>query len=99
MMAIRLQQVGDHHIMSPKNGSRREGIAATHSVSEFSNATEPSVTPANPQAIAGSLAEHAAEIRRLGKRVVGDVIEIGARLTECKASAVMAIGCRGSIAN
>jgi hypothetical protein len=31
-----------------------------------------------------SLAEHAAEIRRLGKRVVADVIEIGARLTECK---------------
>jgi hypothetical protein len=30
------------------------------------------------------LAEHAAEIRRLGKRVVEDVIEIGGRLTECK---------------
>jgi Protein of unknown function (DUF3102) len=30
------------------------------------------------------LAEHAAEIRRLGKRVIADVIEIGARLTECK---------------
>jgi hypothetical protein len=31
-----------------------------------------------------ALAEHAAEIRRLGKRVVGDVIEIGRRLAECK---------------
>jgi hypothetical protein len=31
------------------------------------------------------LAEHAAEIRRLGKRVVGDVIEIGGRLVECRA--------------
>jgi hypothetical protein len=30
------------------------------------------------------LAEHAAEIRRLGKRVVEDVVEIGRRLTECK---------------
>jgi hypothetical protein len=30
------------------------------------------------------LAKHAAEIRRLGKRVVEDVIEIGGRLTECK---------------
>ena len=30
------------------------------------------------------LAEHVAEIRRLGKRVVGDVVEIGRRLTECK---------------
>jgi gas vesicle protein len=30
------------------------------------------------------LAEHAAEIRRLGKRVVEDVLEIGRRLTECK---------------
>jgi Protein of unknown function (DUF3102) len=30
------------------------------------------------------LAAHAAEIKRLGKRVIGDVIEIGARLTECK---------------
>jgi phage/plasmid primase-like uncharacterized protein len=31
-----------------------------------------------------ALAEHAAEIKRLGKRVVRDIIEIGARLTECK---------------
>jgi hypothetical protein len=31
------------------------------------------------------LAEHAAEIRRLGKRVVEDVIEIGRRLIECRA--------------
>jgi N6-adenosine-specific RNA methylase IME4 len=30
------------------------------------------------------LANHAVEIRRLGKRIVGDVIEIGKRLTECK---------------
>jgi Protein of unknown function (DUF3102) len=30
------------------------------------------------------LADHAAEIRRLGKRVVADVIEIGRRLAECK---------------
>jgi hypothetical protein len=31
-----------------------------------------------------ALAEHAAVIRALGKRVVGDVIEIGRRLTDCK---------------
>ena len=30
------------------------------------------------------LAKHAEAIRLLGKRVVGDVIEIGERLTECK---------------
>lgn len=30
------------------------------------------------------LAEHAAVIKALGKRVIGDVVEIGARLTECK---------------
>jgi hypothetical protein len=30
------------------------------------------------------LAEHAAAIRRLGKRVVADVIEIGRRLSKCK---------------
>jgi len=30
------------------------------------------------------LAEHAVEIRQLGKRVIADVIEIGRRLTECK---------------
>jgi hypothetical protein len=30
------------------------------------------------------LGEHAAEIRRLGKRVIADVVEIGRRLTECK---------------
>jgi hypothetical protein len=32
----------------------------------------------------GVLDEHAAEIRRLGKRVIGDVLEIGRRLTEAK---------------
>ena len=32
-----------------------------------------------------SLAEHAAVIRALGKRVVGDIIEIGRRLTDAKA--------------
>lgn len=37
---------------------------------------------ANPTEIA--LAEHVAVIKALGKRVVGDVVEIGARLTECK---------------
>ena len=31
-----------------------------------------------------ALAEHAAVIRALGKRVVGDIIEIGRRLTEAK---------------
>jgi Protein of unknown function (DUF3102) len=31
-----------------------------------------------------ALAEHAAEIRRLGKRVIGDVLEIGRRLAEVK---------------
>jgi hypothetical protein len=33
---------------------------------------------------ASVLAEHVAEIRRLGKRAIEDVIEIGRRLTECK---------------
>jgi hypothetical protein len=31
-----------------------------------------------------NLAEHVAEIRRLGRRVIADVVEIGKRLTECK---------------
>jgi Protein of unknown function (DUF3102) len=31
-----------------------------------------------------ALAEHAAEIRRLGKRVVADIIEIGRRLADCR---------------
>jgi hypothetical protein len=31
------------------------------------------------------LVEHAAEIRRLGKRVIGDVVEIGRHLTDAKA--------------
>jgi hypothetical protein len=34
--------------------------------------------------VVNPLAEHAAEIRRLHKRVIADVIEIGRRLTECK---------------
>ena len=35
--------------------------------------------PANP-----ALVEHVAEIRRLGTRVIGDLVEIGLRLTKCK---------------
>ena len=42
-----------------------------------------------------ALAEHAAEIRRLGKRAVADVIEIGRRLTDANASPGAEIGCRG----
>ena len=51
---------------------------------------EPEKRPVNTSALAKTqlsdpvLAEHAAAIRALGKRVVGDVTEIGARLTECK---------------
>ena len=36
-------------------------------------------------AVCPVLAEHAAAIKTLGKRVVGDVIEIGRRLSECRA--------------
>jgi hypothetical protein len=56
----------------PKNG--------TAQVVEFPDAEE-KVRRDQPTPI---LAEHAAAIRRLGKRVVADVIEIGRRLTECK---------------
>ena len=38
------------------------------------------IVPANPD-----LAEHAAEIRRLGQHVIADIIEIGRHLTEAKA--------------
>jgi Protein of unknown function (DUF3102) len=49
------------------------------------NSREDKATTTTKQAPAETLlAEHAAAIRRLGKRVVADVIEIGARLTECK---------------
>src|SRR5262249_57663010 len=41
-------------------------------------------TPNPPNCHASALAEHADAIRRLGKRVVGDVSEIGRRLSECK---------------
>jgi Protein of unknown function (DUF3102) len=37
-----------------------------------------------PTPAPATLAEHAAVIRALGKRVIGDVIEIGRRLTEAK---------------
>jgi len=43
-----------------------------------------SAAPASPVTTDPILAEHAAEIRRLGKRALADVIAIGARLTECK---------------
>src|SRR5215472_571867 len=43
-----------------------------------------SAAPASPVTTDPILAEHAAEIRRLGKRTLADLIEIGARLTECK---------------
>jgi hypothetical protein len=45
------------------------------------------------------LAKHAAAIRRLGKRVVADVIEIGRLLTECKRICGHGNGCRGSTAS
>jgi hypothetical protein len=34
--------------------------------------------------VAPILAEHIAEIRRLGKRMIADIVEIGRRLTECQ---------------
>jgi hypothetical protein len=37
-----------------------------------------------PETDVQALAEHAAEIRRLGKRVIGDILEIGRRLGEVK---------------
>jgi len=43
-----------------------------------------SAAPASPVTTDPTLADHAAEIRRLGKRTLADVIEIGARLTKCK---------------
>jgi hypothetical protein len=46
-----------------------------------------------------ALAEHVAVIRALGKRVVGDVIEIGRRLADCRNASATAVGSRGSIAN
>ena len=46
--------------------------------------TFPSTTAYNHHPVQPSLAEHAAEIKRLGKRVVGDIIEIGRHLAEAK---------------
>lgn len=40
----------------------------------------PGLIPPNEVAVA----EHAAVIRALGKRVVGDIVEIGRRLADCK---------------
>jgi hypothetical protein len=42
------------------------------------------IVAATPGGQAASLADHAAEIRRLGKRIVGDIVEIGRLLTECQ---------------
>jgi hypothetical protein len=45
----------------------------------------PSATvPATESQVVDPLQEHVDEIRRLGKRVVSDIIEIGRRLIECK---------------
>jgi hypothetical protein len=46
--------------MSPRNGSRRDAVAAGYSVGEFSNAAEPSQQTAQPQAAARSRTELAA---------------------------------------
>jgi hypothetical protein len=43
------------------------------------------ITTAAEQAAAPLLAEHAETIRFLGRRVITDILEIGRRLTECKA--------------
>jgi hypothetical protein len=43
------------------------------------------IATAEEQAVAPTLAEHAEAIRIIGRRMVADVMEIGRRLTECKA--------------
>ena len=70
-----------------QNGNRPRRGAETSVGVLFNNATELTRQPDNPQDLAASnsLADHAAEIRRLGKRVVADVVEIGHHLSECKA--------------
>jgi Protein of unknown function (DUF3102) len=60
------------------------------------NAAKGKVTKVQTQLIGGEsspglaianpiLDDHAAEIRRLGRRLIADIVEIGRRLTECKA--------------
>lgn len=43
------------------------------------------IMTADMEAAAPVLAEHADAIRTIGRRIVGDAIEVGRRLTECKA--------------
>jgi hypothetical protein len=57
-----------NEMTSPAEGERGEG----------------EVTIAPTDQAAKQLADHAAEIRKIGKRVVEDVVEIGRRLTDCK---------------
>src|SRR5262245_35174593 len=81
---------GGLHTQSGKTqAARLEGPGRTNSEASPSSPNERrmrmSHTSLNSQDQADPrLAEHAAEIRRLYKRGVGDVTEIGRRLSECK---------------
>jgi hypothetical protein len=52
--------------------------------SDFANTREFPSLPDEEQPHATVLADNAESIRNLSKRVIGDVIEIGRRLSECK---------------
>jgi hypothetical protein len=69
-------------LMRAKLAVRRKAEAAI--AAETSNAAPPAIAPTIMPPEPPALAEHAAEIRRLGKRVIQDVIEIGRLLTVCK---------------
>jgi protein gp37 len=76
--------------MARTEANRRAGDAAARQRHFCGNDAAPANSgiankPQAPAAIDNPvLVEHAEAIRNLGKRVIGDVIEIGHRLTECK---------------
>src|SRR5262245_43428719 len=77
-----------HTVNEPQNHVSLGTRNGSHANSEQPvNQRWPDALPVHPAAQIDNpaLIEHATEIRRLGKRVIEDVIEIGRRLIACKA--------------
>src|SRR5262245_44077274 len=89
-------------LVVPRTGTGRRATLPTVSACPFQRSGRRSAfgfwqVTAGRASFAG--AEHAAVIRALGKRVVGDIIEIGRLSPTARPSLATASGCRGCIAS
>jgi hypothetical protein len=82
-IAIRTVDTAAARVVSMIEKKKGESPQTTRSRGELSNVPE-CVQPREQAAKPRALAKHAELIRKLGWRVIADVIEVGRRLSECK---------------